>query len=67
MLREQLQSFQSWFNGYVKSFYSGDTTTQAGIILKENHTRRVCRNTVRSSRTLDRRQVPLLFSMARHI
>lgn len=46
MLREQLQSFQSWFDGYVKSFYSGETATQAGIILKENHTRRVCRNMV---------------------
>lgn len=53
MGRKQLQYFKSWFDGYVKGFYSDDAAVQAGIILKENHTRRVCGNIVRIGASLD--------------
>lgn len=41
---EQLQAFKTWFDRHVKSFYSDDPGIQAGIILKEGHTQRVCDN-----------------------
>lgn len=53
MLREQLEFFKDWFDAYVKSFYSDDTGLQAGIILKETHTVRVCEKIVRIGRSIN--------------
>ncbi len=44
MNNEALRSFYSWFNNYVKNFYSGDPNTHFHVRLKEQHTARVCKN-----------------------
>ena len=51
--QEQIQTFHTWFNQYVKSFYSNDPKLQAGIKFKEEHTRRVCENIVRIGQSLN--------------
>jgi hypothetical protein len=50
--REQLREFETWFEGYVKGFYSGDPEVQAAVRLKEEHTAGVRENIVRISRSL---------------
>lgn len=51
--REELQTFKGWFKQYVQGFYSDDPAVQAGIRLKEEHTRRVCTAIVGIGRSLD--------------
>lgn len=53
MHREQLQAFQTWFNHYVKTFYSEDPVVQGGIDLKEKHTWRVCENIIGIGRSIN--------------
>jgi putative nucleotidyltransferase with HDIG domain len=46
MKQSDLKLFKDWFAGYCKSFYSTDKEDQKNILLKEEHTRRVCENAV---------------------
>ncbi len=52
MKAEQLQALKGWFNQYVKHFYHDDPDVQAGIRLKEEHTKRVCEKILRIGSSL---------------
>jgi hypothetical protein len=39
----QLEKFRIWFDDYVVGFYGDDETVNANITLKENHSRRTCK------------------------
>ncbi|MBW2192946.1 MAG: HD domain-containing protein [Deltaproteobacteria bacterium] len=41
---EDLERLKAWFSGYVHGFYKRDPDYNLPIRLKEDHTRRVCRN-----------------------
>ncbi|MEW5802727.1 MAG: HD domain-containing protein [bacterium] len=43
MQKELLTHFKSWFSQYVMTFYSASAERQRNIVLKEQHTQRVCR------------------------
>ncbi len=47
MTRDDLTSLKTWFSVYCKSFYSSDRDYQKNITLKEQHTYKVCENSVR--------------------
>jgi putative nucleotidyltransferase with HDIG domain len=40
--QEQLKKFRVWFDGYVAGFYGDDDFLNAGLKLKEQHSRRTC-------------------------
>lgn len=46
MIHNDLISLKKWFFNHCKSFYSLNKEYQKNILLKENHTRNVCSNTV---------------------
>ena len=46
MKQSDLKLFKDWFAEYCKSFYSTDKEDQRNVLLKEEHTRRVCENIV---------------------
>jgi len=46
MKQSDLKLLKDWFAEYCKSFHSTDKEDQRNILLKEEHTRRVCENTV---------------------
>jgi putative nucleotidyltransferase with HDIG domain len=50
MKQSDLELFKDWFAGYCKSFHSADKESQKNILLKEEHTLRVCENAVLISR-----------------
>lgn len=52
MTKDQLQYLKSWFDRYVKGFYSEVPEIQAAVSFKEKHTGRVCGNIVRIARSL---------------
>ncbi|MCD6197875.1 MAG: HD domain-containing protein [Deltaproteobacteria bacterium] len=43
MNEEIVEELENWFNNYVQKFKSGNPDWQPNIILKEEHTRRVCK------------------------
>ncbi len=43
MHRTQLEGFIEWFDSYVAGFYGDDAYVNANLKLKEEHTKRVCR------------------------
>lgn len=43
MNEETVEELETWFASYVQKFKSGDPSWRPNIILKEEHTRRVCR------------------------
>ncbi len=43
MHRKQLERFIGWFDSYVADFYGDDAYVNANLKLKEDHTKRVCR------------------------
>ncbi len=45
--------FLSWFRNYVKSFYTEDPKIQRNIRLKEEHTLRVCKESLRLGKALN--------------
>lgn len=49
----QIQALRAWFDRYVRGFSSSDPAIQAGIILKDAHTRRVCENILQIGKSLD--------------
>ncbi|NHM26701.1 HD domain-containing protein [Desulfofundulus sp. TPOSR] len=53
MQRKQLQALEDWFNQYVKGFYHDDPDVQAGIRLKEEHTKRVREKILRIGSSLN--------------
>ena len=42
--KKNVEDLQSWFTGYVQTFKNDNKETQKNIELKEDHTRRVCRD-----------------------
>ena len=46
MTRDKLNDLKTWFAGYVSNFYSDDPDYNHPIRLKQEHTIRVCQNTV---------------------
>jgi HD superfamily phosphohydrolase YqeK len=46
MEQRQLEKLKVWFDDYVAGFYGDDEYTNANIKLKEEHTRRVCEETL---------------------
>lgn len=46
MRKDQLKQFETWFYDYVNSFYGDDAYVNANLKLKEDHTRRVCDETM---------------------
>ncbi len=46
MNQEILQELKNWFTDYVTSFKTGDADYDADIVLKEEHTKRVCQEMV---------------------
>jgi putative nucleotidyltransferase with HDIG domain len=49
---EDVQYFKNWFYLYVRSFHSKDPEFQKNIDLKEQHTKRVCKETFEIGRDL---------------
>ncbi len=43
MEQDQLKKFRAWFDDYVAGFYGGDEFINANLKLKEEHTRRTCK------------------------
>jgi putative nucleotidyltransferase with HDIG domain len=43
MKEEQIRQFRRWYRAYVRRYYSDDPDFQRNIMLKEDHTKRVCR------------------------
>ena len=46
MTKQQLEKLKKWFYGYVAGFYGDDALTNENIKLKEDHTRRMCADTI---------------------
>lgn len=46
MNRKDLSRLKTWFNGYVSGYYTDDSKYNHPILLKENHTKRVCENII---------------------
>ena len=44
MTRDDLDRFKDWFTRYTRSFLIGDARSDGPILLKRDHTRRVCEN-----------------------
>ncbi|MFO7852317.1 MAG: HD domain-containing protein [Bacteroidota bacterium] len=49
---EQTTNIKNWFSGYVDTFKKGDPEMQENIKLKEDHTRRVCREILKIGKKL---------------
>ena len=47
-----LNHLKNWFSHYVRSFYCADPVTQQAIVLKEEHSLRVCSETLNVGRQL---------------
>ena len=43
MEQEQLKKFRAWFDGYTAGFYGDDEHVNANLKLKEQHSRRTCK------------------------
>ncbi len=46
MNRKDLARLKTWFNGYVSGYYTDDSEYNHPILLKKNHTKRVCENII---------------------
>lgn len=53
MNKEDLENLKTWFADYVSGYYSDDTEYNRAIYLKEEHTKRVCRNIIMLGKALD--------------
>ncbi len=52
MHQHELNDHKRWFSDYCRSFYSSDHEDQRNIVLKQEHTGRVCENIVQIARGL---------------
>jgi len=59
---EDVRAVEDWFDDYVQSFKTGDDEEQRNIILKEEHTRRVCDEIGSIGRRLDLDECELLLA-----
>jgi putative nucleotidyltransferase with HDIG domain len=50
---EALTELKSWFHLYVRSFYSNDPIVQGALVLKEDHSLRVCNEILNIGKRLD--------------
>ena len=46
MIKSDLEFFRQWFSDFCKSFYTADIGDQKNILLKEQHTFKVCENMI---------------------
>jgi hypothetical protein len=53
MEQEQLKKFRVWFDDYVAGFYGNDEFINANLKLKEEHSRRVCKEMLYLAQELD--------------
>jgi hypothetical protein len=56
MTKQQLEQFKKWFYSYVADFYGDDELTNDNIRLKEDHTRRMCEDTILMAEGLELNQ-----------
>jgi hypothetical protein len=59
-----LTSLRHWFDGYSRTFYTDDAEAHRNIVLKEEHTHRVCVNMERLVESLDLKEGERLLAMA---
>lgn len=59
MDQEILQEFKNWFSNYVGTFKSGDEDYDSNIVLKEDHTLRVCQEALFIGRSIGLRDEDL--------
>ncbi len=66
MKQDDADLFKKWFSGYCRSFYSSNAEDQKNILLKKNHTFRVCKNIIdiSSGLSLDSEQTLLAETIA---
>jgi len=66
MEQHELNDHKRWFAGYCQSFYSSNDEDQRNILLKQEHTTRVCENIVQIARglSLDSERVALAEAIA---
>jgi hypothetical protein len=53
MEQEQLKKFRVWFDDYIAGFYGNDEFINANLKLKEEHSRRVCKEMLYLAQELD--------------
>lgn len=53
MHKDRIHDLHTWFDSYVRGFYSDDPSIQRAVSFKENHTARVCGNIVRIACSLN--------------
>jgi hypothetical protein len=53
MNNTQITQLKAWFTQYVSGFYTGESEHDRNILLKEDHTHRVCQNILLLCRSLD--------------
>jgi len=53
MTKQQLEQFRKWFYDYVATFYGNDELVNDNIKLKEDHTRRMCKDVLLISQELE--------------
>lgn len=66
MDEKQLEHIRGWFSEYCRTFYSDDVDDRRNILLKEEHTHRVCANIIRiaASEGLERERLMLAETIA---
>ena len=62
MDREQLDYFKLWFNDYVSGYLTNDSDSNFVMLLKKEHTLRVCRNIVMLGTALHLSEQDLVFA-----
>ena len=62
MDREQLDYFKLWFNDYVSGYLTGNPDNDSIILLKKEHTLRVCRNILMLGTALHLPEQDLIFA-----
>ncbi|SDG17291.1 HD domain-containing protein [Methanolobus vulcani] len=66
MDEEKFDELKTWFHNYVRSFYTDDSFIQQNVILKEEHSIRVCENAslIAASEKLDNNNYFLALTIA---
>ncbi|MEN6376317.1 MAG: HD domain-containing protein [Smithella sp.] len=60
--KSDLHDLREWFSQYVKSFYCSDTIIQKALVLKQEHTLKVCKEILNIGRKLDLSQNNLMIA-----
>ncbi|WP_321431261.1 HD domain-containing protein [uncultured Methanolobus sp.] len=66
MDEEKFNDLKTWFEDYVRSFHSDDSFVRQNVILKENHSIRVCENAalIAASENMDHKEYYLAKAIA---